>query len=108
MSRGDVLAYRGGDVGGFVAGSRCEIRRQFGEFEWGGEGTSPPVKLIAQVRIFVMAQPFGGMLYHPMEFTTPPIRSEQFRDSNQSHLCPTIAPLPTIEETPIQNRTKAL
>jgi len=31
MSRGDVLAYRGGDVRGLVAGSRCEIHQQSGE-----------------------------------------------------------------------------
>jgi hypothetical protein len=31
-SRGDVLAYRGGDVGGLVAGSRCKMQRQLVNF----------------------------------------------------------------------------
>jgi hypothetical protein len=36
-SRGDVLAYRGGDVGGLVAGSRCKMHRQVVNFRRGGE-----------------------------------------------------------------------
>jgi hypothetical protein len=36
-SRGDVSAYRGGDVGGLVAGSRCKVHRHFGNFKRGGE-----------------------------------------------------------------------
>jgi hypothetical protein len=36
-SRGDVLAYRGGDVGGLVAGSRCKMHRQLVNFRRGGE-----------------------------------------------------------------------
>jgi hypothetical protein len=36
-SRGDVLAYRGGDVGGLVAGSRCKMHWQLVNFKRGGE-----------------------------------------------------------------------